>query len=232
MKSKKIIATLVATIMSLTVATTVLAEEFKIDSQQTYIYLDDGTGIVHDDYIEANSKLVQLGKVAILRRSNITLDVPYYAQAGEPWSNDIMQTAGDTIGDSGCALTSFAMIQRYLGGNDDPGEVNTTLGNDACPFMYWGAAETYNYTISASYHSNAGCSENYAEEFIIGAIDTGYPVLVGIQKYSGGQHFVTAYGYDSGTVYIHDPGSANYGDETLSELLENGNITRLYVFEN
>lgn len=65
------------------------------------------------------------------------------------WADVIMQKAGLSIGSSGCCLTSFAMVQKYYGGSDNPEQVNAVMGDDACSFQYYRAAERYGYTISA-----------------------------------------------------------------------------------
>lgn len=140
----------------------------------------------------------------------------------------LCKKCGKTIGNSGCCLTSFAMIETYFGGGDDPGKVNTKMGNSACPFVYATAAQKYNLKIANSKYGEV--SDNDAIDFIVGAIDSGNPVLVGMQKdNSSSTHFVAAYGYDGSTIYIHDPASGR-DYETLGEYLENYYVNRLYVY--
>ncbi|MDE7429221.1 MAG: C39 family peptidase, partial [Lachnospiraceae bacterium] len=75
-------------------------------------------------------------------------------------------------------------------------------------------------------------SDNDAIDFIIGAIDAGNPVLVGMKKDSGsGTHFVAAYGYNGSTIYIHDPASGR-DYTTLDKYLESYCVNRLYVYTN
>ena len=185
-----------------------------------------------EDYEQVNEELIDLGKAELTKRvvPNKTLSVIHYFQdGGQLWSNDIMQTCGSTIKSAGCCLTSFSMIQAYLGGINNPKEVNSRLGNYACPFNYTQAANIFGYTIRNYKHGTV--TDNYAKEFIVGAIASGYPVLVGMAPDgSGNTHFVTAYGYNENTIYIHDPASGrNY--TTLAQYLSNYYVNRLYVFQ-
>lgn len=182
------------------------------------------------DYVEANLELVQRGRAAKLQRTSKTLDVQhYYQDGGQTWSADVMQTCGKTIASAGCCLTSFTMIQRYYGGIFNPRGVNNRLGNAACPFEYTTAATTFDYTISN--YSYGVVTDDYAIDFIIGAIDSECPVLVGLtpDDTSKSTHFVTAYGYNGNTIYIHDPASSRDYTE-LSQYLSGYSVHRLYVY--
>lgn len=231
---KKNIKNVLCIIMCLSMLTASMfvsnAAEYQDQEEEVQIdVLDDGLN--PDDYVEANAALVQRGRQAMLRRTGVSLDVTHYYQSGQTWSDDVMQTCNKTIGKSGCCLTSFAMIQRYLGGTCNPGEVNTILGDNACPFDYQPAAEAFGYTITNKKRGTV--TDDYAIEFIIGSIDSGLPVLVGMVKDSNSNstHFVTAYGYDGTTIYIHDPASSRDYTE-LSQYLENYYVNRLYVYAN
>lgn len=200
-----------------------------VNAAENEVLLDDCSGIDAIGYEEANNEFVKLGEVAQQRRSGKTLYFKHYFQdGGESWCNDVMQTCNKTIAKAGCCLTSFAMIQRYFGGNDDPGQVNTKLGTAACPFDYSVAASRYGYSISG--FKNEKVSDDYAKSFIIGAISADRPVLVGMHTDVGnGTHFVAAYGYSGNTVYIHDPAS-NRNYTTLDSYLNSYYVDRLVIF--
>lgn len=224
-KVLKILSLALAIIMlSLSLASSVVATE------TGYPY-DGPDELNPEDFAEANAELIRIGRMAQMQRNERYLSVVHYYQSGQSWSNDIMQNAGLTIGKSGCTLTSFAMIQRYLGGTDDPGQVNAKLGNDACPFSYTGAAAKYNYTIVNHMYSLTTIDTETAKDFIIGGINTYHPVLVGLIKSTGETHFVVAYGHLGNTIYIHDPASSR--DYTLlTDYLDKGyNIHRLYIYD-
>ncbi len=178
------------------------------------------------DFEEVNNALVAQGEISRRARATNRLVFPYdYRQAGQTWSNDIMQTAGHTIGSQGCCLTSFTNIQRFYGGTLNPGEVNSRLGNSACPFNYASAANTFGYSIVNQQYGSV--TDSYAISFIVGSIDSVRPVLVGME-YSGGTHFVTAYGYSGDYIYIRDP-AGRY--TFLNDYFDAGySVHRLYVY--
>lgn len=182
-----------------------------------------------DDFVEANKQLVARGQAAMQQRSGKTLTVEHYYQSGEVWSSDIMQTQGKTIQNAGCCLTSFAMIQRYLGGIYNPRGVNQQMGNSACPFDYSIAENVFGLTISN--YKRGIVTDSYAKEFIIGAIDSGYPVLIGMtpDDTTKNTHFVTAYGYYGDIIFIHDPASSR-DYMTLTTYLNDYSVHRLYVY--
>lgn len=139
-----------------------------------------------------------------------------------------MQTCGKTIGEAGCCVTSFTMIVNFFGYNQNPGEVNAVLGDDACPFNYTNAGSKYDLTIANYKYGTV--SDDDAITFIIGAISLGKPVLVGMHPDgNGNQHFVTAYGYSGDTIYIRDPAS-NRNYTTLAQYLSSYHVDRLYVY--
>lgn len=175
----------------------------------------------------ANSELMEKGAVSLKLRASNQLVFPYqYYQSGQSWSNDIMQEKGLKIGEAGCCLTSFAMIQRFYGGSLNPGQVNTKLGNAACLFNYETAARIFGYEIVNS--KSGKVSDSDAIKFIVGGIDSARPILVGMTKSNGGTHFVVAYGYSGSTIFIKDP-SGKY--TTLNSYLDSGcYVDRLYIY--
>ena len=56
------------------------------------------------------------------------IDVPLFGQRWEPWAGDQLGfCSSDTIGSSGCAITSMAMVFKYYGVNTDPRDLNNWL---------------------------------------------------------------------------------------------------------
>lgn len=169
--------------------------------------LDSLEGINLEIQQAETERLEKIGEVASKERATRVLsNFKNLQQGNSAWANVVMQTCGKTIGAVGCCLTSFTMIQRYYGGTDDPKQVNTKLGSAACPFQYAVAASKYGYTYN--YVTNSSTLSN-PTNYIKGAIDSGNPVLIGME-YSGGTHFVAAYGYDGDNIIISDPASKNY----------------------
>lgn len=108
------------------------------------------------------------------------------------------------------------MIQRYYGGTDSPKEVNQKMGDYACLFYYDVAAARYGYTC---YLASSTALSNYVN-YIKGAIGSGQPVLVGMQKPGEDPHFVAAYGFDGNEIIISDPSSRKY--QQLSQYINSG----------
>ncbi|WP_326908546.1 C39 family peptidase [Sedimentibacter sp. MB31-C6] len=220
-KLKKVYSLILIIMLTLSANTLAFAANITSNSLD---YID----INEDDYKEANEALIKKGNALTRLRSSKTLSLTHYYQDDDRWGDDIMETCGSTIASAGCCLTSFTMIQRYLGGSDDPGEVNEALGDYACPFYYYQAADEYDYTVQ--YFSSSTQTDSDAIDFIAGSIDEDNPVLVGMVHSSGETHFVAANGYNGDTIYIKDP-SSYYDRSTLDEYLDNNwTVNRLCVY--
>jgi hypothetical protein len=59
--------------------------------------------------------------------SEVLLDVQFFSQKDPAWSGDYLGNSRLKIGNSGCALTSLAMVADYYGYDTDPGRLNTSL---------------------------------------------------------------------------------------------------------
>jgi len=59
--------------------------------------------------------------------SEVLLDVQFFSQKDPAWSDDYLDSSRVKIGNSGCALTSLAMVADYFGYDTDPGRLNTSL---------------------------------------------------------------------------------------------------------
>lgn len=164
-----------------------------------------------DNHAEKNTGGLNSVGAAVTEK---TLNVIYFNMNDSGWADDVMQSCNEKIGDSGCALTAFAMIVNYLTGEGNPGTVNTKLGVYACGFNYTEAARIYGFTILAgSVGSNDNKELSYAEtaEYAVKCITDGYPLLIGMKDSSKGTHFVVATGFkknsdNSYTISINDPG--------------------------
>jgi len=116
---------------------------------------------------------------------DIYLYVPRFSQKDPAWSGLVMQTCGETIGSAGCLLTSAAMVFKYYGAiNKNPGQLNTCMGNNACPWIF---------------AAGAGCSEDKAAWYnlygfsystLVWALESGWPPILELTKSDGGTHWV------------------------------------------
>lgn len=109
----------------------------------------------------------------------------------------------DTIGASGCALTSAAMMLNYFKVNTDPNELNACMGSDSNPI---------NWNIPAAQCSDgtvAGAQRDYFSwDGLNESLNQGQPAVVGLLGGQTGTHFVVVLGgYDSiaSTYRVNDP---------------------------
>lgn len=138
----------------------------------------------------------------------------YYQNGNQSWSNIILNGCSPlTIGQAGCAITSFAMIASKYGSTDNPGQVNTKLGSYACSFNHDYAAAKYGLTVYGLATVKGGIAEN--KSIMRGTLLLGTPLMVTLAKPGGGYHFgvVKSYiRYSDGSYRfgIKDPTYNNY----------------------
>ncbi len=144
-----------------------------------------------------------------------------------------MQTRGYKIGTKGCALTSVAMDISLEGKNDDPGEVNTELGDSACPMKWGEVANSYGLTL----HQEIGTyTDQEARDTVEGILKNGETAIVGM-KLTGTDktHFVLARGYsnDNGAdhIYIYDPASWVDHTDLDSYLLDGYDVYEVIYYD-
>lgn len=186
---------------------------------------------LRDELRERGQEILSAQKARGSVTSTVTLSgISWLGQADSRWSSITMQTAGLTIGSSGCTLTSFTMVRNFLSGTSDtPATVNSVMGNYACPFYWNQAASYYGYSVIFANSNDSGISG--ADEVIIGIIDSyELPSIIGLKNSSGNTHFVVAYGYDTtGEIIIRDPASSSVS--LLSYYLNNGYyVHRIYTY--
>ncbi|SDN57124.1 C39 family peptidase [Acetanaerobacterium elongatum] len=214
--------------------------EQQVLNEQPYIPMES-LDFNDNDYAIENKKAYDLGKSIQQRdfsrlgifsiispQSYRFLAVTHYYQDDSEWASDIMQPAGYSIADGGCALTSFAMISSYLGDYHTPRTMNIALGNKACPFLRDSAASQFGYTIL---NSLSAPSNSTAVTTSIGCIALGRPVFICLRKgTTSNYHWVVAYGYNDNSVMILDP-EGDWDYSNLSTYLNNGwNVRYLNTF--
>lgn len=133
----------------------------------------------------------------------VKLSVPSFKQTDSRWKNYPIGTTGGTIGTIGCLTTAIAMTESYYSGYSiTPSQMAKKLSYSASGSLYW-----------PSDYIRASASGDYLSE-VYSLLKKGNPVIFGARKSSGGQHWVTVYGYEGGSgglsadkFLIHDPGS-------------------------
>ena len=142
----------------------------------------------------------------------VSLAVPLYRQSDSRWAGIKIGSHGSTMASIGCVTTSIAMLESYRsGGTVTPADMARRLSYTSSGSVYWPA----DYKVVTS-------SSGYLAK-IYELLRQGKPVLFGVKKASGGQHWVIIDGYTGGSELtasrftINDPGSS--ARTTLQHLL-------------
>lgn len=231
----------------------VILSIFLITSNSIIVYADtvtnqisDESSIVFDqaaaDYYSSIGSLpakspraacYELNGVYLCETESISISgITSYYQNGQSWSSTVLNGCTDTIGNSGCAITAFAMIASKYGSKDNPGQVNTKLGTAACPFVYGTAASKYGLS-----YSNIIAPGTYSlpnvKTTILGALRVGRPVML-VVKSTSTTHFIVVSGYKSfnnGSYYFYIKDPSNPGKATVNACMDAGYTVRLaYVY--
>ncbi len=157
------------------------------------LYNGSSTGYVSSQYlVSANSDYPA-----------VALDVPSYKQTDSRWAAVTVGTSGKTISRIGCTTTAIAMMESYRTGHTiHPDDMEEELSYTASGSVYW--PEHYTAVTSSSNYLNG----------IYQKLQGGKPVLLGLKKSSGGQHWVVVTGYTGGSSLkaslftVNDPGSS------------------------
>lgn len=134
------------------------------------------------------------------------LKVTHLFQQDSSWKDEIMkgnENAKETIGDSGCAITSCAMVINYLKNKSiTPHTLNDSTYLDTKNGAKWDNIASAYYLKYASVSSTNG----------ITYLKRGFPIIV-----YNGQHFSVAVGYENGNFLVSDVGKQSSSLQTWSE---------------
>ena len=212
-KLKQIISLTLVVVLFMMCSVSVLATG-KIEVSNGENFVTEEMALADKEETEALIK--QGAALRKVRAATINLNVPLLYQDDSRWINTIVPGTSSTYGAKGCALTCYAMVSRKYGNST---ETPVTFGQ-----KYYNAyGNPLNHTsvnAAAVLGKSATTAMNLSytewENFILGALNSGKPVVLKTNKF--GTHFVVAYGYyrDSSanaeyTIYIRDPESHDNG---------------------
>jgi hypothetical protein len=135
----------------------------------------------------------------------VVVPVPALAQDDPRWTFELLGPTFDTIGQTGCAITSAAMVLSYYGVDTDPDRLNQYLnahaGYTENGWVYWEkAAEVAPLgQVQKAYEdlpSYALIDQNLLD---------GNPVIVRLTLRNGTPHFVVLVGKEGWNYLIRDP---------------------------
>jgi len=149
------------------------------------------------------------------------LDVPFFRQVWEPWANETLGFSNDLIVNSGCALTSLAMVFKYYGVDTDPQRLNQWLKDNngylGTSSIIWSKAVEMTEG-KVKYMGMTNYSDTADMDYINSMIDNGYPVIARM-NYQNTPHYVVITGRNGTTYYINDPWYENPA-RTINEAYE------------
>ncbi len=128
--------------------------------------------------------------------------MPIFSQNDPSWRNTVMQAAGDSIGNFGCAVTSTAMVLNFYGAPLTPAQLNACLGQGA-DLLYWTQAVPCAKGAVTGYNGFDFSWQNLDQ-----VLAAGKPAIVGMLRGQTGMHFVvvTAGSGGSASNYaVNDP---------------------------
>ncbi|MBE6775835.1 MAG: hypothetical protein E7543_06560 [Ruminococcaceae bacterium] len=161
------------------------------------LYNGSSTGYVSSAYL---SELTSAGSY-----KKISLSVPSFKQTDSRWASIKIGTQGDTIKTGGCTTTALAMTESFhLGKTVTPADMVKRLTYSSSGMLYW----------PTDYATELVSSSNYLSK-IYTQLSKGKPVILGMKKSNGTQHWVVITGHtksssslSAGSFTINDPGSS------------------------
>ncbi|MBI3559231.1 C39 family peptidase [Candidatus Gottesmanbacteria bacterium] len=143
----------------------------------------------------------------------------YYNQRDSSWGTRALNNTGYTLADSGCLVTSMAMVITHLGNKS---VTPVTINNDPSNFASYFPAYL-NKTISAGGSSWTRTGISLSQ--IDGELSAGKPVVIGIGY--GPAHFVVLVSGSNGNYLMNDPFVENGNKIPFTSKYSLANITEI-----
>jgi hypothetical protein len=161
--------------------------------------------------------------------NRVVIPVPVFTQDDPRWTLELLGPTFDTVGQTGCAITSAAMVLSAYGVDTDPGRLNQYLtthhGYTEEGWVYWEKA--------AEVAPGGQVEKAYEDLPSYALIDqnllAGNPVIVRLTLHNGTTHFVVLLGKEGWNYLIQDPArSPTYGVYPLKDLTDRIEALRFY----
>ncbi len=140
----------------------------------------------------------------------IEIPVTPFFQEDPQWSQQLLAGSSETIGSSGCALSSAAMVIHFYGAEVDPKKLNEYLikngGYEGDTWIRWEVAATFPPSLAEKKYEGL---PSYA--LIDWNLFQGNPVIVRIRRPTGKTHFLLLIGKRGFDYLVLDPAPKGYG---------------------
>jgi hypothetical protein len=142
----------------------------------------------------------------VFQQPRLELNVPIFRQADDRWRAEQLGSGSNTLGSSGCAVSSAAMVLAAYGVDTDPGRLNRLLsendGYEDLDNIRWEkAGEVYGNAAEKLYEDLP------SYELIDRNLQAGNPVIVRLKRDGEHTHFVVIAGKDGLDYLVCDPGA-------------------------
>ncbi|MBI3888095.1 C39 family peptidase [Candidatus Microgenomates bacterium] len=142
----------------------------------------------------------------------------YYNQRDSQWGGNSLNHTGYTLADSGCLITSMAMVITHYGHRDvNPQTINVNPANFA---IYYPAYLNYSINAGGSW-SRSSISRSQMDE----ELNAGRPLVVGIG--TGPSHFVVIVSGSNGNYIMNDPYVENGSKISFTSKYSLGSISEV-----
>ena len=145
--------------------------------------------------------------------STTKLNVNRLRQRDSRWANDTLGNCDSKIGGMGCALVSLTMAYNFVTGkNVTPDYINDRYPSKTCSFAYGGMNWSIQKDLGIKIGNSTAVTNSSAYNAIKPHLQKNRPVIVYLEKSSGGTHFMVAYGFNTSnqTIYVRDPDDTNF----------------------
>ncbi len=137
--------------------------------------------------------------------NRVVLPVPVFTQNDPRWTFELLGPTFETLGQSGCAVTSAAMVLSAYGVDTDPSRLNhylmTHAGYTEDGWVYWEKAAA----IAPGGQVEKAYEDLPSYSLIDQNLEAGNPVIVRLTLHNGTTHFVVLVGKDGWNYLVQDP---------------------------
>ena len=159
----------------------------------------------------------------------VVIPVPVYVQDDPRWTFELLGPTFETVGQSGCAITSAAMVLSAYGVDTDPDRLNQYLttngGYTDDGRVYWEKAAQ----VAPGNQVEKAYEDLPSYALIDQNVLAGNPVIVRLTLQNGRPHFVVVVGKEGWNYLIQDPArSPSWGVYPLRDLTSRIEALRFY----